>query len=38
MIQALVLLFVGADLVVLYIWSLRRKLRRRPPRTAEAPA
>jgi ABC-type uncharacterized transport system permease subunit len=38
MIQALVLLFVGADLVVLYIWSLRRKLRRRPTRPAEAPA
>jgi general nucleoside transport system permease protein len=38
MIQALVLLFVGADLLVLYIWSLRRKLRRRPPRPAEASA
>jgi ABC-type uncharacterized transport system permease subunit len=37
MIQALVLLFVGADLLVLYVWSLRRKLRRRPPRAAEAP-
>jgi ABC-type uncharacterized transport system permease subunit len=38
MIQALVLLFVGADLLVLYIWSLRRKLRRRTTRPAEAPA
>jgi simple sugar transport system permease protein len=39
MIQALVLLFIGADLIVLYIWNLRRKLRRKPPAaTAEAPA
>jgi general nucleoside transport system permease protein len=39
MIQALVLLFIGADLLVLYVWSLRRKLRRRPPsEAAEAPA
>jgi ABC-type uncharacterized transport system permease subunit len=38
MIQALVLLFVGADLLVLYVWSLRRKLRRRAARPAEAPA
>ena len=29
MIQALVLLFVGADLLVVYVWNLRRKLRRR---------
>jgi general nucleoside transport system permease protein len=39
-IQALVLIFVGADLLVLYVWNLRRKLRRRPPpaeRAAEAP-
>jgi simple sugar transport system permease protein len=39
MIQALVLLFVGADLLVLYIWNLRRRVRRRgaaPP--AEVPA
>ena len=28
MIQALVLLFVGADLLVVYIWNMRRKLRR----------
>jgi general nucleoside transport system permease protein len=27
MIQALILLFVGADLVILYIWQARRKLR-----------
>jgi ABC-type uncharacterized transport system permease subunit len=27
MIQALVLLFVGADLLIIYIWQLRRKLR-----------
>ena len=39
MIQALVLLFIGADLIVLYIWNLRRKLRRKPPaEAAEAPA
>jgi general nucleoside transport system permease protein len=39
MIQALVLLFIGADLIVLYIWNLRRKLKRKPPAgAAEAPA
>jgi len=37
MIQALVLLFVGADLLVIHIWNLRRKLRRGQG-TAEAPA
>jgi ABC-type uncharacterized transport system permease subunit len=37
MIQALVLLFIGADLLVVYIWNVRRKLRRRPPTPAEAP-
>ena len=38
-IQALVLLFIGADLLVLYVWNLRRKLRRQSaPPTAEAPA
>jgi ABC-type uncharacterized transport system permease subunit len=36
MIQALVLLFVGADVLVLYLWNLRRKMRRQS--TAEAPA
>jgi simple sugar transport system permease protein len=34
MIQALVLLFIGADLIVLYVWNLRRKLRRKPPAAA----
>jgi len=34
MIQALILLFVGADLVILYIWQARRKLRL----TGRAPA
>ena len=34
MIQALILLFVGADLLILYIWQARRKLR--PPRAANA--
>ena len=34
MIQALVLLFVGADLLILYIWQARRKLRL--PGTADA--
>jgi simple sugar transport system permease protein len=34
MIQALVLLFVGADLLILYIWQARRKLRL--PGTAKA--
>jgi general nucleoside transport system permease protein len=28
-IQGLVVLFVGADVLVLYIWNLRRKIRRR---------
>jgi hypothetical protein len=27
MIQALVLLFVGADLLIIYIWQARKKLR-----------
>jgi general nucleoside transport system permease protein len=39
MIQALVLLFIGADLIVLYVWNLRRRLRRKPPaEAAGAPA
>jgi general nucleoside transport system permease protein len=38
MIQALVLLFVGADVLVLYLWNLRRRLRRRGVTAAEAPA
>ena len=38
MIQALVLLFVGADVLVIYVWNLRRRLRRRAGASAEAPA
>jgi simple sugar transport system permease protein len=30
-IQGLVVLFVSADILVIYLWQLRRKLRRRPP-------
>jgi len=37
MIQALVLLFIGADVLVLYFWNLRRKLRRQSTAAAEAP-
>jgi simple sugar transport system permease protein len=39
-IQGLVVLFVGADVLILYIWSARRKLRlgRRTATEAEAPA
>jgi simple sugar transport system permease protein len=35
MIQALVLLFVGADVLVLYVWNLRRRI---VPKRREAPA
>jgi len=35
-IQGLVLLFVGADVLILYLWQLRRKLRPRAGRPAEA--
>ena len=39
MIQALVLLFIGADVLVIYVWNLRKKLRRREAAAAaEAPA
>jgi hypothetical protein len=39
MIQALVLLFVGADLLIVYIWQARRKLRLPgSPRAAKGPA
>jgi ABC-type uncharacterized transport system permease subunit len=37
MIQALVLLFVGADLLILYIWQARRKLRLTGTRAAKEP-
>jgi simple sugar transport system permease protein len=30
MIQALVLLFIGADVLILYIWNARRRVMRRP--------
>jgi simple sugar transport system permease protein len=37
MIQALVLLFIGADVLILYVWNARKKLRRSgpPARTAQ---
>jgi general nucleoside transport system permease protein len=35
MIQALVIFFVGADLLIVYIWRLRRHLRLRPPAQEE---
>jgi hypothetical protein len=39
MIQALVLLFVGADLLIIYIWRARKKLRlARSAKAAEEPA
>jgi general nucleoside transport system permease protein len=41
-IQGLVVLFIGADILILYLWNSRRKLRRKPPeppaKTAEAAA
>jgi hypothetical protein len=38
MIQALVLLFIGADVLILYVWQARRKLGpRRAPRPAARP-
>jgi len=38
-IQGLIVLFVGADVLILYIWNSRRRLRaRRPPASVEAPA
>jgi ABC-type uncharacterized transport system permease subunit len=37
-IQGLVLLFVGADLLFLWLWQLRKKLRRGVPSDARAPA
>jgi ABC-type uncharacterized transport system permease subunit len=38
MIQALVIFFVGADLLIVYIWRLRRHLRLRQPPPVEEPA
>jgi general nucleoside transport system permease protein len=37
-IEGLVVLFVGADVLILYIWNSRRKLRPRRPRATEAAA
>jgi simple sugar transport system permease protein len=37
-IQGLIVLFVGADLLILYLWQARRKLRPRRGRPAAAPA
>ena len=36
MIQAFVLLFIGADVLILYVWQARRKMIRRRPRTGAA--
>ena len=36
MIQALVLLFIGADVLVLYVWRLRSRFRRRPAEAVPA--
>jgi len=40
MIMGLVLLFIGADVLILYIWQARKKLRLRPKPAAlaEGPA
>jgi simple sugar transport system permease protein len=35
-IQGLVILFVSADILVVYLWSIRRRLRRKPAPTQEA--
>jgi simple sugar transport system permease protein len=35
-IQGLVVLFIGADILILYVWNSRKRLRRQPP--AQAPA
>jgi general nucleoside transport system permease protein len=37
-IQGLVVLFIGADVLILYVWNTRRRLRPRREKTAEAPA
>jgi general nucleoside transport system permease protein len=35
MIQALIILFVGAELLIVYVWSVRHRLGRRPPTELE---
>jgi ABC-type uncharacterized transport system permease subunit len=35
-IQGLVVLFVSADILVVYLWQIRRRLRRKPPASQEA--
>jgi general nucleoside transport system permease protein len=37
-IQGLIVLFIGADVLILYAWQSRKKLRWRPGKAAEAPA
>jgi hypothetical protein len=37
MIQGLVVLFVGADVLILAVWGSRRKLRRKRPAADPAP-
>jgi simple sugar transport system permease protein len=37
-IQGLIVLFIGADVLILYVWNSRKKLRRRPPGKATKPA
>jgi simple sugar transport system permease protein len=37
-IQGLIVLFVSADILVVYLWRLRRRIRRRGPAESEAAA
>jgi simple sugar transport system permease protein len=37
-IQGLVVLFIGADILILYVWNSRKRLRRQPPPQATAKA
>jgi simple sugar transport system permease protein len=37
-IQGLVVLFIGADILILYVWNSRKRLRRQPPTQAPAKA
>ncbi len=37
-IQGLIVLFVGADVLILYVWNTRRRIRRRPVDAEESPA